>query len=70
MLDDNFAPGFKAKLHRKDMKIALETAAALGVGVPGAAVATQLINALVGAGGGELDSSALVTVQRRMCRDD
>jgi 2-hydroxy-3-oxopropionate reductase len=68
MLDDNFAPGFKAKLHRKDMKIALETAAALGVGVPGAAVATQLINALVGAGGGELDSSALVTVQRRMCR--
>jgi 2-hydroxy-3-oxopropionate reductase len=70
MLDDNFAPGFKAKLHRKDMKIALETAAALGVGVPGAAVATQLINALVGAGGGELDSSALVTVQRRMSRND
>lgn len=70
MLDDNFAPGFKAKLHRKDMKIALETAAELGVGAPGAAVATQLINALVGAGDGELDSSAIVTVQRRMCRSE
>ncbi len=68
MLDDNYAPGFKARLHRKDMKIALDTAAELGVGAPGAAVATQLINALVGAGDGELDSAAVVTVQRRMCR--
>jgi 2-hydroxy-3-oxopropionate reductase len=68
MLDDNFAPGFKARLHRKDMAIALQTAAALGVAVPGAAVATQLINALVGGGDGELDSSALVKVQRRSSR--
>ena len=70
MLDDNYAPGFKARLHRKDMKIAMDTAAELGVGAPGAAVATQLINALVGAGDGELDSAAVVTVQRRMCRSD
>jgi 2-hydroxy-3-oxopropionate reductase len=68
MLENNFKPGFKARLHRKDMGIALNTAAALGVAVPGAAVATQLINALVGSGDGELDSSAIFTVQRRTSR--
>ncbi|MGF1642241.1 MAG: 2-hydroxy-3-oxopropionate reductase [Thiotrichales bacterium] len=64
MLDNNFAPGFKARLHRKDMGIALQTAADLGVALPGAALAAQLINALVGHGGGELDSSAIVKMQR------
>jgi 2-hydroxy-3-oxopropionate reductase len=66
MLDRNYAPGFKARLHRKDMGIALQTAAELGVATPGTAVATQLINALVGQDMGELDSSALVEMLRRL----
>lgn len=68
MLEDNYKPGFKAKLHKKDMGIALETASKLGIALPGAALATQLINALVGSGDGELDSSAIFKVQRRMSR--
>lgn len=68
MLEDNYKPGFKAKLHRKDMRIALETASELGIALPGAALATQLINALVGSGDGELDSSAIFKVQRRTSR--
>lgn len=64
MLQDDFAPGFKARLHAKDMRIALDTASRLGVAVPGAAVAAQLINALNGRGDGELDSSAIVRLQR------
>lgn len=66
MLDKNYRPGFKARLHRKDMGIALQTAAELGVATPGAAVATQFINALVGQGMGELDSSATVELLRRL----
>lgn len=67
MLDNNYQPGFKARLHRKDLRIALETAAELGIAIPGAALATQLINALVGSGHGELDSSALHLLQTQMC---
>ncbi len=63
MLEHDFAPGFKARLHCKDMRIVLETAAQLGIGVPGAALATQYVNALVGAGDGELDSSAIYRLQ-------
>ncbi len=66
MLEDNFAPGFKARLHKKDMGIALQTAADLGIALPGAALAAQLINALVGHGDGELDSSAVVKLQRQL----
>lgn len=63
MLEGDYTPGFKAKLHKKDMAIALDTAAKLGIALPGAALATQLINALVGGGDGELDSAAVFKVQ-------
>ncbi len=66
MLERNFEPGFMARLHQKDMRIVLETARELGIAVPGAAQVTQYINALVGSGDGELDSTALVTVQERL----
>ena len=69
MLDQNFEPGFKARLHKKDMRIVLETASDLGVGLPGAALATQFINALVGSGGGDLDSSAIFSLLERLSRD-
>ena len=66
MLDHDFAPGFKARLHRKDMRIVLDTAAELGIPVPGAAVGAQYINALVGGGEGELDSSAIYKLQESL----
>lgn len=66
MLDHDFVPGFKARLHQKDMGIALETAHRLGVSLPGAALAAQYVNALVGTGKGELDSSAIATVLEQM----
>lgn len=66
MLERDFKPGFMARLHQKDMRIVLETARELGIALPGAAQVTQYLNALAGSGGGELDSTALVTVQERM----
>mgnify|MGYP001828957375 FL=1 len=66
MLDHDFDPGFKARLHRKDMRIVLDTAAELGIPLPGAAAGAQYINALVGVGEGELDSSAIYKLQESL----
>jgi len=66
MLDHDFKPGFKAKLHQKDMRIALQTAYELGVSMPSAAIATQYLNAVVGAGLGELDSAAILIPQEQL----
>ncbi len=66
MIDRNFEPGFKARLHQKDMHIALDMAHELGIALPAASMAAQYLNALVGSKEGELDSSALVKVLERM----
>jgi 2-hydroxy-3-oxopropionate reductase len=59
MIDDNYAPGFKAVLHRKDMGIVLDCARQLGIRLPEAERVAGLIEQLVQQGGGELDSSAI-----------
>lgn len=66
MLDRDFRPGFKTSLHQKDMRIALDTAHQLGLALPTAATAAQYLNALVGNGEGDLDSSAIIKVLERM----
>ena len=62
LIKGNFAPGFRTKLYQKDLRLANETAASLAVAAPATAVVTQLINALMASGGGDLDYSALGTV--------
>jgi 2-hydroxy-3-oxopropionate reductase len=69
MLRGDYAPGFKAKLHQKDMRIAQEMAHELGIGIPGAALSAQYLNALVGSGEGELDSAAIYRVLARLTQD-
>jgi len=66
MLDNDFKPGFKVRLHQKDLRIVIEDAHKLGIGLPGAALVAQHLNALMGSGDGELDSSAIVKVIERM----
>jgi 2-hydroxy-3-oxopropionate reductase len=68
LLDGDYAPGFKAKLHRKDMRIVLETAHELGLGLPAAAQFAQMLNALIGQGLGELDSAAVFRLQEALSR--
>ena len=65
MIDYDFKPGFKTKLHQKDMKIVMETAASIGLNLPGAALFAQHLNALMGSGDGEMDSSAVLKVIER-----
>ena len=66
MLTRQFAPGFKAKLHQKDLGIVQAEAQGAGLALPSAALAAQMMNALVGGGGGELDSSALVDIVHQL----
>ena len=60
IIDRNFKPGFKIKLHNKDMNIALETGKALNVDLLGTAQVAQQMKKAVEAGNGELDHSSLV----------
>ena len=66
ILEHNFKPGFKARLHQKDMRISMEAAHEMGVALPGAALASQYLNALIGEGLGEEDSSALATILEKV----
>jgi 2-hydroxy-3-oxopropionate reductase len=62
MLDGNFQPGFKARLHQKDMRIVTQTAKEGGIETPAADLALERFNKLVDSGGGEKDHSALRTL--------
>lgn len=62
MLNGDFTPGFRARLHQKDLGIVTAEARALNLALPTSALAEQLMNALVAAGQAEADSSALVRV--------
>ena len=61
MIARSFAPGFRIRLHQKDLNLALESARPLGVALPATAMAQQLMNACSArAGGTEADHSSLV----------
>jgi len=59
IIDGNYKPGFKIKLHRKDMNIALETGKELSVPLYGSALVASHMDALIAQGHGDLDHSSL-----------
>lgn len=59
IIDQNFKPGFKVKLHRKDMNIALQTGRDHSVPLYGTALVAAHMDALIAQGQGELDHSAI-----------
>jgi len=62
MLTRNFDPGFKAKLHKKDMHIVLDTMAEKGVDLPTARSVTAALDEAVANSDSELDSTVLVKI--------
>jgi 2-hydroxy-3-oxopropionate reductase len=60
MIKRTFDPGFRIRLHQKDLNLALAGARALGVALPQTANAAQLMQACAANGMQELDHSALV----------
>jgi 2-hydroxy-3-oxopropionate reductase len=59
MITGNWKPGFKAKLFKKDLGIAMNTLSEYGVPAASSAVVQQLVNAQIAAGEGEEDYSGI-----------
>lgn len=59
MLNNDYPLGFRLRLHRKDLLIALETARELGLPLPMAAYVEQLETGLIAMGFGDEDMSAI-----------
>ena len=60
MIKRTFEPGFRIRLHQKDLGLALQGARELGVALPQTAGAAQLMQVCAANGMAELDHSALV----------
>ncbi len=60
MLNRTFKPGFRIRLHQKDLNLALQSARSMGVSLPNTATAQELFNAVAAQGGIDLDHSAMV----------
>ena len=60
MVKRTFNPGFRIKLHQKDLNLALQGARELGVSLPQTAGAAQLMQVCAANGMADLDHSALV----------
>lgn len=68
MFARNFKPGFKIRLHHKDLQNALSTAKDLGVPLPLSSFVQQIILSLMTDGRGEEDHSALATFFEKMAK--
>ena len=60
MIKRTFDPGFRIKLHQKDLGLALAGAKSMGVALPQTASAAQLMQTCAAQGWDQLDHSALV----------
>jgi 3-hydroxyisobutyrate dehydrogenase len=65
MLRDAYPLGFRVRLHRKDLGIALETARSAGVVLPTAAYVAEVEDELIAEGYGDDDMSAIARTVRR-----
>jgi len=66
MIDRAFQPGFRMRLHRKDLAIALQTGKEQGVALLATAQAAELMDSLLAQGKGELDHSGLALLVEQM----
>jgi len=58
----NFKPGFKIKLHQKDLRNALQAAETNNVCLPLTALVQQMLSSLMADGKGDLDHSAIAQI--------
>jgi 2-hydroxy-3-oxopropionate reductase len=66
MLDGAYEPGFKLRLHRKDLAIALQLGREEHAPLFATAQAAELMDALLAQGAGDRDHSALATVYEQL----
>ena len=68
MLERNFKPGFRIRLHEKDLKIALATGSEYGVPLFVTSVVAQMMAAMKAMGRGDLDHAGLVTFVEELAK--
>jgi 2-hydroxy-3-oxopropionate reductase len=66
LLTGRFDPGFRVRLHLKDLKNALELAREIDVALPAAALVEQHMRSMAAVGHADYDHSGLVTVLQDM----
>jgi 2-hydroxy-3-oxopropionate reductase len=62
----NFKPGFRIRLHQKDLRNALLAAESAKVALPLTSAVQQMLIALMNSGKGDLDHSAIVNYIEQM----
>ena len=70
IIDRNFEPGFKIKLHRKDMNIILQAGKEFSVPLYGSAQVAAHMDAILAQGNGELDHSAIALLLEQLSNTD
>ncbi|MGE5568919.1 MAG: 2-hydroxy-3-oxopropionate reductase [Rhodospirillales bacterium] len=68
VIERNFKPGFRIRLHQKDLRNALLAAESLKVSLPFTSLAQQMLISLMNNGRGELDHSGIVTFLEDMAQ--
>jgi len=66
MIKRTFNPGFRIRLHQKDLNLALQAARSMGLSLPNTATAQELFNAVAAQGGIDLDHSAMVLALEKL----
>ncbi len=66
MIKRTFNPGFRIRLHQKDLDLALTAARSLGLALPNTALCQQLFQSCVAHGGADSDHSRLVMALESM----
>lgn len=64
----NFKPGFRIRLHQKDLRNALLAAESMKVSLPFTSLAQQVLMALMNSGRGDLDHSAIATFMEDLAK--
>ena len=64
----NFKPGFRIRLHQKDLRNALLAAESMKVGLPVTSLVQQMLMALMNDGKGDFDHSGIVTFIEKMAQ--
>jgi 2-hydroxy-3-oxopropionate reductase len=70
VLSRNFKPGFRIRLHQKDLRNAIAAAESMKVSLPFTSLAQQILIALMNAGDGDLDHAAIAKFLENMAKTE
>lgn len=70
IIDRNFKPGFRLRLHRKDLDIAMATGKEYGIVLPVTAQVREMMTASLNAGQGDLDNSSLALLLEKLSNQE